>query len=198
MTDEVQNMTSYLVLHGLGGSIDGHWQEWLTRELRKRGNRVWFPQFPQWDHPDKETWLNCLDETINEIPDDGPLVVITHSLGCILWIHYASQRNARKVDRLIMVCPPSNQLDQEEIQNFFPLPVDKTHLRTIAQKSFLILSTNDPFLPQGELQQYFEYHIPCLILPGQGHINIQSGYGSWPWMLHLCLEDVMWLPDSQM
>ncbi|MCQ2011525.1 MAG: alpha/beta fold hydrolase [Sporolactobacillus sp.] len=187
-------MTCFLVLHGLGGSTSGHWQEWLTKELKKRGERVWFPQFPQWDHPVRESWINCLEETIDEIPKDEPLVVVTHSLGCILWIHYASQHNARKVDRVIMVCPPSEHLDNPEIQNFFPLPKDKASLPSIAKKTLLILSTNDRFLPQEEMKQYFDFHVPCLIFPEQGHINIQSGYGPWPWILRFCLEDAAYWP----
>ncbi|MDN3954171.1 RBBP9/YdeN family alpha/beta hydrolase [Sporolactobacillus laevolacticus] len=187
-------MTNYLVLHGLGGSTNGHWQEWLTNELRAKGENVWFPQLPEWDHPVKAEWLSCLDDTMRLIPEDDQLVVVTHSLGCILWIHYAAQRFARKVSRAIMVCPPSNDLDKVEIQNFFPLPADKNVLQMIAAETLLIASTNDPFLSRDKIQQYFDYQIPCLILPEQGHVNVQSGYGVWPWMLGLCLRDTLSSP----
>ncbi|MCO7174539.1 RBBP9/YdeN family alpha/beta hydrolase [Sporolactobacillus kofuensis] len=182
-------MTNYLVLHGLGGSTGGHWQEWLTNELKAQGKNVWFPNLPDWDHPKKDEWLSCLDDTMHAIPEDDPLVVVTHSLGCILWIHYAAQHQERKVSRLIMVCPPSNGLDKAEIQNFFPLPFDKRVLRITAKESLLILSTNDPFLSRDRICEYLDFQIPCLILPEQGHINLQSGYGGWPWMLKLCLRD---------
>ncbi|MCL1631018.1 alpha/beta hydrolase [Sporolactobacillus sp. CPB3-1] len=181
-------MTGFLVLHGLGGSTDGHWQEWLVHSLKNEGRRVWFPQFPQWDHPVKETWLAVLDQELRAIPADQPLTVITHSLGCILWLHYAARKNVRTVEQLIMVCPPSEHVKKPEIQNFFPLPEDKTSIKRIAKQSMLILSSNDPFLPRDEMKQYFAYRIPCFIFPEQGHINTRAGYGPWPWMLHFLLE----------
>ncbi|UAK16979.1 RBBP9/YdeN family alpha/beta hydrolase [Sporolactobacillus terrae] len=184
------HVMNYLVLHGLGGSKGGHWQEWLTESLKRKGKKVWFPQFSDWDRPLKNVWLNQLNRTLEQIPDE-PLTVVAHSLGCILWIHYAAQRLSRRIDRVIMVCPPSPYHKKAEIQDFFPLPEAKQSLAAAAKKSLFVLSTNDPFLPQADMGHFLTYCLPCFIIPEQGHINLDSGYGPWPWMLKLCLEDQM-------
>ncbi|RYL89790.1 alpha/beta fold hydrolase [Sporolactobacillus sp. THM7-4] len=189
-------MTSFLILHGLGGSGEGHWQRWLYNELKKRNKSVFFPQFSGQDRPVKEIWLEQLNHVIGSIPETDPLVVVTHSLGCILWIHYAAQAARRRVKRAILVSPPSQYLSISEIRNFFPLPETKDSLATAADKTMFVMSANDPYLPQQAVSQYFEYGVPCVILPGMGHINVESGWGPWPWILESCLIDRMPIPDS--
>ncbi|MNT96612.1 hypothetical protein D3C72_2387500 [compost metagenome] len=35
---------------------------------------------------------------------------------------------------------------------------------------------------------YQRLHLPSVLLPGVGHLNVVSGYGPWPDMLELCLD----------
>ncbi|RYM04588.1 alpha/beta fold hydrolase [Sporolactobacillus sp. THM7-7] len=188
-------MTNFLILHGLGGSTGGHWQEWLSDQLKTRGHRVYFPQFPDWDRPDKERWLHQLKAVFSEIPENEPLSVVAHSLGCILWIHYAADAAARKVNRAILVSPPSPFRKVEAVRDFFPLPDDKGGLKRAAKKTLLVFSSDDPFLPPKDAPHYFGYGVPCMVLPEMGHINVPSGYGPWPGMLHFCLDDKLFLSD---
>lgn len=189
-------MTNFLILHGLGGSTGGHWQEWLFHELKARGERVCFPQFPDWDRPRKAIWLAQLNDVMASIPEKEKLVVIAHSLGCMLWIHYAAQCLKRKVSKAILVCPPSRFLDEEAIKDFFPLPENTSALAEGADRTLIVTSSTDPFLPKNSVSQYFEYGVPCLILPGMGHINVKSGYGPWPWMIDVCLGSTLPFSDA--
>lgn len=49
--------------------------------------------------------LAALDNSINELALDGPVVLIGHSMGCLVSINYAS-RHKKKVRELILVSPP--------------------------------------------------------------------------------------------
>ena len=62
--------TSYLLLHGLGGSGPEHWQTWLSTQLVERGQRVYYPQFPDHDEPSLAIWLQELSELMDAIPQD--------------------------------------------------------------------------------------------------------------------------------
>ncbi|MFT8363562.1 MAG: alpha/beta fold hydrolase [Sporolactobacillus sp.] len=182
-------MTNYLILHGFGGSTGGHWQEWLAQRLQQQKKAVWFPQFTNWNYPDKATWLTQLQSVLAEIPKDEPLHVITHSLGCILWLHYAACPTARKVARVTFVSPPAHDTAIRELQSFFPVPTDHQILKKSAEQVLLITATNDPYLPPDKWGDYMTCSVPVLILPGAGHINVAANFGAWPWMLTHCLSE---------
>lgn len=200
-------MTSFLILHGFGGSTDGHWQEWLGKELKRKGKKVYFPQFPDWNRPQKDVWLAVLKETLEAIPDHEKLVVVTHSLGCVLWFHYAALHEKRKVSRAIIVSPPARRLipgllrvffpgeperetlAEEALKSFYPVPEDESLLISAAERTLIVASSTDPFLPGDSILGYTVYGVPIVLLPDMGHINVRSGYGPWPWILDVCLCD---------
>jgi Predicted esterase of the alpha/beta hydrolase fold len=205
--DEVLMVMDYLILHGFAGSTGGHWQEWLYQELNKRGFRACFPQFPDWENPDKMVWLSILNKTMDEIQDTGRLTVVTHSLGCVLWLHYAAQATRKKVGRVILVSPPAihpvpdslsfffpepsekKQQAEKAIAGFYPFPSDTRSLAEAADKTVIISSTTDPFMPDQSILEFRTYGVPIILLPAMGHINVGSGFGPWPWLLHACLHN---------
>lgn len=69
----------------------------------------------------------------------------------------------------------------EELKEFFPLQIPKN---LYTKDALLISSTNDPYMSEKEakeLQQTLQ--IPMKILVDAGHINSDSGYGKWEWIL---------------
>ncbi|WP_100487503.1 RBBP9/YdeN family alpha/beta hydrolase [Sporolactobacillus pectinivorans] len=206
-------MTSFLILHGFGGSTDGHWQEWLSKKLDENGFKVYFPQFPDWNRPQKSVWLSALNGTMEAISNDEKLIVIAHSLGCVLWLHYAAQKTRRKVSRAVLVSPPASspgpemlnvffpeaserKMEAEEaVQSFYPFPDNKKTLSSAADQTVIITSTTDPFLPGDSVFDYRAYGVPILLLPNKGHINVSSGFGPWPWILNACLQGALPFPE---
>jgi predicted alpha/beta hydrolase family esterase len=199
-------VTDFLILHGFSGSTGGHWQEWLSQELKKRGLQVRFPQFPDWNKPDKSAWLTLLNQIMDDIHDTDRLTVVAHSLGCVLWLHYAAQASRKKVGKVLLVSPPAvhpvpgslnvffpepsevkNQAERA-IDGFYPFPADTGSLSAAAEKTVIITSTTDPFMPGDSILGYRTYKVPILLLPEMGHINVRSGFGPWPWMLDVCLH----------
>lgn len=200
-------MTDFLILHGFSGSTGEHWQEWLHQELEKRNFQVRFPQFSDWDKPDKSVWLSQLNKTMSEIGDTQRLTVVAHSLGCVLWLHYAAQAARKKVGRVLLVSPPAvhpvpdslkvffpepseaRKQAEQAIAGFYPFPSDTASLAGAAEKTAIITSTTDPFMPGRSVLDFRTYGVPILLLPAMGHINVCSGFGPWPWMLHVCLQN---------
>lgn len=167
-----------LLLHGWGGSTFPHWQSWLAGELAKDYGKVSFLKFSDFDAPKLDVWMRELEQ---ELADFQPDIVICHSLANILWFHLCNSKTIKEVQKLYLVAPPSLDCDIQELSEFFP-----THTPTnlYAKKSLLIVSTNDPYLniaQANELQK--ELNIEMKILTDAGHINAESGYGEWEWIL---------------
>ncbi len=178
---------SYLILHGLGGSGQDHWQTWLAHELAERNYHVSYPVFSNFDSPNKEVWLEELAGTIETLPKHQPLTVITHSLGCILWLHYTADLNKNIASRAILVAPPSPRIVLSEAKSFFPVPLDRKSLSAAATETLFIHSSNDPYCSLNDAILYQNIGFPSITFPKMGHINTASGHGRWPWILEQCL-----------
>lgn len=177
---------SFLILHGLGGSGPDHWQTWLYGELAHSGEQVYYPDLPDPDQPDKDVWLKKLAETLAAIPQDEELTVIAHSLGVILWFHYAADNPGRRPQRAILVCPPSPGTELAEVSTFFPLPDGLSQVAAAAGKTLIVQSSNDPYCTLTDSLAYQSLGVPHLTLPDMGHINVASGHGPWKWILDVC------------
>jgi predicted alpha/beta hydrolase family esterase len=180
---------SFLIIHGLGGSGPDHWQTWLATELRKRNHPVCYPTFSQFNSPNKEVWLEELKGSIQTIPADSQLTVITHSLGCLLWFHYTATLSKRIAGQAILVAPPSPTIVLSEAKTFYPVPLMGDHLSRAAGDTLFIHSTNDPYCNMEDAQNFLNLAQRSLILPDAGHINTASGHRKWPWMLDECLTN---------
>lgn len=181
---------SFLIIHGLGGSGPDHWQSWLYNELRQRNFSVSYPTFSTFDFPNKEVWLKELSDSIQALPAHQKKVIITHSLGGILWQHFASVQNKKAADYAILVAPPSPVTVIPEAKSFYPVPLNGQKLTTAAEETLFIHSSNDPYCSMEDAGHYFKFNLPSVTLPNMGHINTESGHGKWPWILNLCLDIV--------
>ncbi|MEH7074875.1 RBBP9/YdeN family alpha/beta hydrolase [Neobacillus drentensis] len=179
---------SFLIIHGLGGSGPDHWQSWLAKELIKRNNHVIYPTFTNYNLPNKDIWLEELSNALRMIPEENNLTIITHSLGCFLWLHYASKQNKQIANQVILVAPPSPNHILTEAKSFFPVPLVGNQLKKVAEHTLFIHSTNDPYCGLKDSSTYANLGLPAITLPNAGHINTQSGHSEWPWMLELCLS----------
>lgn len=167
-----------LILHGWGGSDYPHWQSWLAGEIAKDYGEVCFPLLDNPYFPTKNRWIEQVKEILRDFRPD---VVICHSMANSLWFHLCEEGKIAEVKRLLMVAPPHNNLDLDTIKTFFPAPTPKN---LFAKEAMLVTSTNDPYLTQDEavaLQQALE--VPMKVIENGGHLNADSNYGQWPWVL---------------
>lgn len=176
-------MTTFLLLHGYGGTHPEHWQSYLANRLKYEGREVLFPLLPNADQPQLEEWLGYLEGILQTNSD---LVVAAHSLGCALWLHYVARHPDVKPKKVFLVSPPLNDCGIEQLSNFFPLP----DLDLNNQHYQLIGSDNDNFILEEEFRILAKnLKIPLKILPDAGHINAPL-HGDWEWMNKECLRRI--------
>jgi predicted alpha/beta hydrolase family esterase len=179
---------SFLLIHGLGGSGPQHWQSWLYTQLKERNCDVYYPTFSNFDAPDKDVWLQELRTVMEQIPTENELTVLAHSLGCFLWLHHASTTLGRSVQRVILVAPPSPTVVIPEASSFYPVPLHESNLLKAANQTTFVLSTNDPYCNVDDIPHFLRMNTTVIAFPKMGHINTESGYGPWPWIMDVCLN----------
>ena len=165
-------MTPILVVPGLGGSDDQHWQTHLERAFPSAA-RV---HQEDWDRPDLEKWLARLADAIKARPG---AVLVAHSLGCPLVAHLAAWQSDLPVAAALLVAPAdveSRRHTPDHIRCFAPIP-----RLPLPFPSIVVASTNDPFMEFARARElahlwraeFFDAG-PC------GHMNVAAGFGSWP------------------
>ena len=170
---------AFLILHGFEGSGPGHWQTWLAGRLRALDATVAYPDLPDPDAPQLQSWLDALDGELAALAD--PPVVLCHSLACLLWLHHAAA-GGRPADRTLLVAPPSQAGAPEVTHSFFPPPLAAAELHASAPGGArLVCSDDDPMCPEGAEAVYGRpLELPTDLLPGRGHLNPDAGLGPWP------------------
>ncbi|WP_457745125.1 RBBP9/YdeN family alpha/beta hydrolase [Sulfurimonas sp.] len=172
-----------LLLHGWGGSDFPHWQSWLAGEIAKDYGYVNFLKFSDFDAPKLDIWL---DELKKALLDFKPDIVVCHSLANTLWFHLCQTQSLQKLQKLYLVAPPSLNCEVEELSEFFPVQIPHT---LNAVNTLLVTSTNDPYMTTKEAQELqTTLNVEMKILENAGHINAQSSYGEWKWILQDILQ----------
>ena len=168
-----------LLLHGWGGSDSPHWQAWLAGEIAKDYGKLSFLKFSDFDAPQLDVWKK---ELLSELTAFKPHIVVCHSLANTLWFHLCNDGAIQEeVQKLFLVAPPSMNCNIEELKSFFPLT---TPSKLYAKETLLVTSTDDPYLTQNEAKDLQKtLNIPMEILQNAGHINADSNYGEWRWIL---------------
>lgn len=95
-------MTSIIILPGIGGSGEAHWQTlWEEQDPRMQRFRP-----TNWDEPDLTDWISALERSVAAAP--APPVLVAHSLACLLVAHW-QQASALPVAGAFLVAVPDPQ-----------------------------------------------------------------------------------------
>ena len=161
-----------LVLPGWQGSGPDHWQSrW---EVVHGYERV---EQHDWLQPRRGDWLARLEETV--IDSDRPLLLVAHSLGCILvaaWARFS--RHSHKVRGALLVAP--GDVEQPGLAPALPgwTPILREPLPFA---SLLVASRDDPYCSFERAAGLAQDWGSRLVDAGvRGHLNAESGLGDWP------------------
>ena len=167
-----------LILHGWGGSDFPHWQSWLAGEIAKDYGKVSFLKFSDFDFPSFDIWRNELKKELQEFKPD---IVVCHSLANTLWFHLCNEGSLDEVEKLYIIAPPSLKCNIDELKSFFPLDMPTN---PHAKETTMVVSTDDPYITINEAQELKKsLKAKINILQNAGHINADSGFGKWEWIL---------------
>jgi predicted alpha/beta hydrolase family esterase len=173
-----------LLLPGWQGSGPDHWQ---MRWAKAHGYSV--VEQNDWMRPRRGDWLARLDEVVIDAP--GPVVLVAHSLGCILVAAWATfSRHTAKVRAALLVAP--GDIEVPAMQEILPgwLPIER---QPLPFHSLVVGSDNDPYCSAERAQQLArDWSARWHGLGAAGHINADSSLGDWPdghTLLHTLLKD---------
>jgi len=165
-------MTPILIVPGLGGSSETHWQTHMQRAL---AGTIRVEQ-DDWDRPDLARWLDRLAQAVEVWPG---AVLVAHSLGCPLVAHLAQQRPDLDIAAALLVAPAdvdSARHTPRRTHGFAPIP-----LRPLRFRSIVVASTDDSYITIDRAQELADAWEAEFVDAGPaGHINVASGFGPWP------------------
>lgn len=160
-----------LIVPGIGNSGPRHWQTLWERQ-HPRWQRV---QQRDWDHPVRTEWLQALESAVAGC--SAPVVLIAHSMGCLLVAHWA-QRASVPVRAALLVAPPdpNEAAFPSTARGFETVPSDR-----LPFPSLVVASSDDPFGSVAYAKQCAANWGSAFAEAGAiGHINAESDLGEWP------------------
>jgi uncharacterized protein len=177
---------SILIVPGLRDAVEQHWQTLLEARLRAAGRAVAAVPPMGRDDLDCATKVAAIERAAQAV--GGPLVVVAHSAGCIMFAHWA-QQTKRAIAGALLAAPPDFETPMPEgyptlaalqAGGWLPVPRERFGFRSI-----VAASRNDPlarFVRVGELARAWGSRLDDL---GEvGHLNPASGFGPWPGAEH--------------
>ncbi|QCB47566.1 alpha/beta hydrolase [Hydrogenophaga sp. PAMC20947] len=164
--------SSTLLLPGWQNSTPDHWQShW---EAVYGYHRV---EQHDWMTPKRGDWMARLEEVI--LDADEPVVLVAHSLGCILTAAWASHsKNTHRVKAAFLVAPGDAERDalRDILPSWSPIP-----MAPLPFPSLLVGSQDDPYCPFERVQAMaLAWGSDFWDLGHAGHINAGTGLGDWP------------------
>ncbi len=163
-----------LLLPGWLNSGSAHWQShW---ELERGYERV---AQHDWQRPLRGDWITRLEEVVLSIPPHQPILLAAHSLGCHLAAAWAAiSRNSERVSGALLVAPPDvSRAD-------FPADLRSWRQAVTTRLPFAascVASSDDPYASLDVTRRLATtWGADCVVIGDCGHINGDSGLGSWP------------------
>jgi predicted alpha/beta hydrolase family esterase len=163
-----------LILPGLHDSGPSHWQSRWQAEL-PHCRRV---EQRDWHRPRLSDWLETLGTAVEVTAE--PLVLVAHSLGCALAVHFAlaAQRRYRLPAAAFLVAPADvDKLARQSacIEGFAPMPLSALPFPTL-----VVSSSNDPYVSPACARSFaWAWGAAFVDIGPCGHINAESGHGHW-------------------
>ncbi len=158
-----------LILPGINGSEPAHWQSiWERDEGWSRAAQS------EWSTPRLDDWVAGLRAAIAAAR--SPPVLVCHSLGCVLAVHYLAAR----VAAVLLVAPPDidafEKLPTGEPNTFRPAP-----RAPLGVPAAVVASCDDPYCaPDVAAELAAAWGATFFSVGQRGHISTASGCGPWP------------------
>ncbi|MBP1882361.1 RBBP9/YdeN family alpha/beta hydrolase [Sinorhizobium mexicanum] len=164
-------MTSIIILPGIGGSGEAHWQTlWEKEEPRMQRFRP-----ANWNEPQLPDWISALERSVATAP--VPPILVAHSLACLLVAHWQKASTLQIAGAFLVAVPdPQGAAFPKEAKSFANPPTNAFRF-----PSLIVASADDPY---GTLDyaraRARQWQSRLVEIGACGHINGESGLGDWP------------------
>ena len=168
-------MVSYVIIPGIDGSDEGHWQSLWERRWGPAAVRI---APASWSGPDLADWVAAI-QAAYEIASrrDRRVVLVAHSLGCWAAAHWLEQARPDTV-AAFLVAPPDPRgtaFPREAASTFVGLSA-----RPLPCPSLVVASDDDPYCdPTTSASFAQKWQAQRQLVGSRGHINSRSGVGDW-------------------
>lgn len=170
-------MTRTLLIPGLDGSPDPHWQAWWQAT---EPNAVTVHQ-DDWTNPIPEAWEAKVAGAVLQHPG---AILVAHSLGCLVVARLLAHWPQLNIAGALLVAP-ADASRSTRLRRFADIP--RTELPVSVT---VVASRNDPWMDFGDaFDLAYEWSAAFIDLGSAGHINSASGFG--PWRQGLELRDAL-------
>ncbi|WP_254433816.1 alpha/beta hydrolase [Acinetobacter sp. Marseille-Q1618] len=177
--EKINTKATILIIPGLRDHVEEHWQTILATQLEKV--RTVPP-----NEIDKLSCANRVARIQAELDKiQGPVILVAHSAGVLMTIHWAASYSSPKIKGALLVTPPDlNQTWPENYpsstvlaqEGWSPLPE-----QTLPFPSIVVASENDHLASQKVFEKMAKNWGSQLVNLGEvGHMNPASGFGFWP------------------
>ncbi|MEU8966646.1 MULTISPECIES: alpha/beta hydrolase [unclassified Streptomyces] len=169
-------MTGYVIIPGIDGSDEHHWQsEW---------ERQWGPSAVRtapdsWSEPDLEDWVAAVGTAVDEAArQHDHVVLVAHSLGCWAAATWLGRSPSPAATAAFLVAPP------DPLSPAFPSGSAPTFTELSARPlpipALVVAGTNDPYCaPETSAAFAAQWGAHHHLAGPVGHINSGSLLGSW-------------------
>ncbi|GAA2152313.1 alpha/beta hydrolase [Actinomadura napierensis] len=169
-------MVAYVIIPGIDGSGEQHWQTLWERQWGTSAVRI---SPASWSAPDLDDWVGAVQEAYDEASrKDGRVVLVAHSLGCWAASTWLNSNPSSPIGAAFLVAPPDPE------GHAFPRQAAATFTEVSAQPmpcpALVVGSADDPYCtPETAAGFAARWQARWHLAGAYGHINSASGLGSW-------------------
>ncbi|MEU9448486.1 alpha/beta hydrolase [Streptomyces sp. NPDC048277] len=169
-------MVAYVIIPGIDGSDEQHWQTLWERQWGTSAVRI---APASWSAPDLPDWIDAVQEAYDEASRrNSRVVLIAHSLGCWAASAWLTRNPSSPTGGAFLVAPP------DPSGPAFPREAAATFTEVSAQPlscpALVVGSTNDPYCtPEAAAGFAARWKAGWHPAGACGHINSAGGLGSW-------------------
>ena len=179
-------MPKVIITHGTMGSPQGNWFPWLSKQLRDRDYKVIVPEYPTPEGQDLNNWLKTFEKVAGAL--DQETILIGHSVGATFVLRVLESLKS-PVRCAYLIAGFTAKLGLPEYDtlctSFVDPPFDWEKIKTAAARFRVISGADDPYVPiaQGEGIAR-SLGVPLTSIHGGGHLNAESGYLQFDYLLN--------------
>lgn len=171
-----------VIVPGLRDHVPDHWQTLLAERLLERGRAVRTVQPLLENKQSCAARVAALEQTLEGI--DGPIILVAHSVGTLIAIHW-SQQHKRNIKGVLLAAPPDfdtplppGYSDAETLRRNGWTPVPRAPLTF---PSIVATSRNDHLGTFERVEALAQAWGSRLVDLGMvGHLTPADGFGAWP------------------